>query len=125
MRAATEAAQNGKALVRYAVTMADEAHHIIPKKGPGFDAALLKQLDCIRANAARAGIDLDSAVNGVALPTSYHRLRGGVGGDANTLQKWYYQTVVDRFRGVTDATTFQRKLEGLAEWLLQQSGKMK
>ena len=85
MRVATEAAQNGKALVRYAVTMADEAHHIIPKIGPGFNAALRQQLDCIRASAARAGIDLDSAVNGVSLPTSYHRLKTGTGGQANTL----------------------------------------
>lgn len=125
MRAATEAAQNGKALVRYAVTMADEAHHIIPKTGPGFSAHLRQQLDCIRANAARAGIDLDSAVNGVSLPTSFHRLKSGVGGEANTLQRWYYQEVVDRFGGVTDAATFRAELDKFAESLLQQSGKMR
>ena len=111
--------------MRYAVTMADEAHHIIPKIGPGFNAALRQQLDCIRASAARAGIDLDSAVNGVSLPTSYHRLKTGTGGQANTLQEWYYREVADRFAGVADAATFHAKLDALAEWLLQQSGKIK
>jgi hypothetical protein len=125
MRAATKAAQNGKDLVRYAVTMVDDAHHIIPRTGPGFDAVLRRQLDCIRINAARAGIDLESAANGVAIPTSYHRLRGGVRGDVNTLQPWYYREIARRFQGVTDAATFRRELDAMADWLLHQSGKIK
>ena len=126
MRAATEAAQNGKSLVRYAVTMADEAHHIIPTSGPGAGTpALRAALDCIREKARKAGINLDSAVNGVSLPTSYHRLKSGVGGEVNTLQTWYYQEVADRFGGVADAASFTRELDALADWLLRQSGKMK
>lgn len=126
IRTATNAAQNGKDLVRYAVTTLDDAHHIIPKSGPNAGSTALRAaLDCIRENARKAGIDLESAMNGVSLPTSYHRQRVSVGGEVNTLQKWYYERVRSRFEGVTDRATFQRELDAMAEYLLQQSGKMK
>jgi hypothetical protein len=73
----------------------------------------------------KAGIDLDSPANGVSIRETYHRKIGGVGGDTNTLQKWYYEELVDRFNGIEHKDDFIRELDNFANWLLIKSEKIK
>ncbi len=119
------AGANARILVRYAVGKLDEAHHMIPKGGPPykFGSKLWEDIECIRTAAKKAGINLDSATNGVSIRETYHRRTGGVGGNTNTLQRWYYDEVVKRFKGMKKKEEFIAGLDEFAEWLLKQSEK--
>jgi len=62
-------------VLRYTQTAADDAHHIIPETGASakwLKGTLRKEMDDLRARAAKAGFDINSAENGVALPTKFH-----------------------------------------------------
>lgn len=100
---------------------------MIPKGGPPyrFGSQLWEDIECIRTATKKAGIRLDDAQNGVSIRETYHRRVGGVGGNTNTLQRWYYEEVVKKFKGVKKKEDFIAKLDDFAEWLLKQSEKAK
>ena len=96
-----------KTVVRYVLTKADDAHHII--------ARTHKLARPARKKLAKLGILIDDAVNGVSLPRGFHR----------QLTKGYYLKVNQEAAKWTTKEEAIKGLANIAEDLLRKAGKLK